>query len=287
MGSARALGIVMNDPPRGHVALHALRQLLPPPATVDAVGYGTCVDGNVLLTRLPAFGGDRELSSLVGPMRGRVSLVHLRDGSELSPPRDPARNLGPYRFRGFACVVLGGAHRADDATASREAFTAELPDFLSRSLQGQSEGEAFFFAVLARLYRQGWLERPQLDARALGEAIAETQGLRSPSPPRHVVFATGAEVVHASFQVPGALLTLEGLTPADADALDPTLADTSPGRERLRRFRACVSLGSLGSSDSAGGLPATLPPGISRAPFPASGMVLLSRHGRIETLDCG
>lgn len=241
----RAVGFLMNDPQRGHVALHALRDVFSIPPSVDGIGIGSCVDGSVLLSKLPSVPDDSSLSRLVGPLKGRVAVLQLRDASDLRPSVRSANNLGPYRFRAFACAVIGGPQTADEAMTLREKLLADLPDFLRRSVRGQTEGEVFFYAVLARLFSMGLLERGLVPPSAVVDAVLETRRAVGDDTPRHVALSTGVELVQVSRGMPSALLTLKGLDLAAADDLDPTLTDSSLGRERLRRFRAALTLGGL------------------------------------------
>jgi hypothetical protein len=258
MVSARAIGLVMNDPQRGHVAFHALRDLLTVPTGADAIGVASCVDASVLVTRRPTLPPDTSLASLVGTFKGRFAVVQVRTQAELRPPRNEAANIGPFRGKTFAAAVSGGPQDHEAAASSREKLLVGLPDFLRRMLAGQTEGEAFFAATLAELHERGALDR---GIPAPGEAVvaavrhAQAKGIYAP---RQVTIATGAELVHVSFGVENAIVRLDGLNEADASTLDPTLADSSIVRERLRRFRAVFTLGVLDHPlEDTRGLPAS------------------------------
>jgi hypothetical protein len=242
MVTARALGLFSSDPERSHVALHELRTVLSLPEDADAVGIGSCVDASVLLTRKPSLPSDATLHGLVGPLKGRAAVVQVRVRDELRPQGASPSNLGPWRSKQFACAVAGGPTDADQAGETREALLAELPDFLRRSVRGQSEAEAFFFHVLKALHDAGELERRPPSAKAVRDAVLATVE-RSGANPRLVVMGTGHGIVQVAHETPCALLTMEGLDTEAADALDPTLADSSLSRERLRRFRAAFTIG--------------------------------------------
>lgn len=235
---ARSIGLMVTDPQRGHVALHAMAPLLTVPEDLDGLGVGMCVDGAVLLSRKPSPDTETGLARLVGPLKGRCGVVRLRDASEMRPARTSSANLGPFRWRHFACTVVGGPQGADEAGESRDRLVNELPDFLRRSVAGQSESEAFFYSCLAELHEAGQLDRAPRGA-AIVDAVRSVIA-RTADGPRHVAIATGLEVITVARGLAGAILFAEGLDESIAEELDPTLVDSSMGRERLRRFRAAM-----------------------------------------------
>lgn len=242
MVSVRALGIYASDPQRSHVALHTVREQVALPEKVESAGIGSCVDSAVLLTRKPTLPKRADLAGIVGPLKGRAAVVQLRGKGELRPTSSSPANLGPWRSRQFGCAVVGGPTGADQAGRLREALLGELPDFLNRSVRGHAEAEAFFFHVLKLLYDKGVAERGTPSVEDVRDAVLATVELTE-GLPRVVVLATGHGIVQVSHETPSSLLSIEGLGVDVADELDPTLADSSLARERLRRFRAVLTLG--------------------------------------------
>lgn len=247
MGWLRALGFLTNDPQRSRVALRAMGSVAILPTKLDGMGAANCMDGNVLLTKHPVTAEPRALPDYVGAWRGRVSLMQFRDASDLQPGIRSAQNIGPFRFKGFAGVSTGGPQDADSAMQAREKLLRDLPDFLQRNVGGQSEGEVFFYAILARLFQRGLLERGAPPGEAVADAFDAVRNSLDDSVPRHFLFATSSEMIQVSRGMPGAWLRMEGLTNEAAEAIDPTLTDSSLGRERLRRFRATWFLGGMSS----------------------------------------
>lgn len=245
MVGVRALGMMCNDPQRGAVALHELAGLAELPAHADGIGTAGIVDGAALLSRLPALVPEKGLADLVGPIQGRCAVVQVRVRDELRPT-GPAGNhgQGPFRARSYAAAVLGGPQDADGASASREQLLQGVPDFLRRFVGGAAEGEALFIAILARLHVLGALESPHDNGARLAQATREVVA-KAGGGPRHVTLTNGVEIVHVSLGMPSAVVTLGALSEATANRVDPTLADSSMGRERLRRFRGVVALGGL------------------------------------------
>lgn len=238
---ARSIALMVNDPQRFHVALHALRKQITLADSTDALGVGTCVDGSVLLSRKPTIAPGQSLAELVGPLKGRCAVVQLRDATDLRPRQMSTSNIGPYRSRHLACAVVGGPQTSDEASDLREQWMADMPDFALRSVTGQAESEAFFFACVAELHKMGQLERMPRGA-ALVDAISQVMERDKSNAPRAVSLATGLECAFVTEGVAGTLAFVEGLSNDDADDVDPTLTDSSMGRERLRRFRATLAI---------------------------------------------
>lgn len=243
MATARALGLLTSDPQRCHVALTALSGLLELPVDSDGAGIGSCVDAAALLTRKPTLPRSATLAQLVGPQKGRTAVVQLRVKSDVRPSTESPNNLGPWRMKDYACAVIGGPTSADHAGTLRDKLLGELPDFLHRSVRGQTEGEAFFFAVLAALHEKGVLERaPRADmvAEAVRAVVKRTDDL-----PRHVVIANGTTLLFVSHEMTTGIVRMEGLDEEIATSLEPTLADSSLARDRLKRFRGIFTAGGL------------------------------------------
>jgi hypothetical protein len=282
MVTARALGLSFNDPQRGHVALHTVAGLFSLPPNADGIGVAVSVDGSVLLSRVPSVPPGAVAADLVGPLKGRCAVVQVRTADELKPHgRDGADNLGPFRARAFAGAVVGGPQDADEAAMSRDRLLADVPDFLRRSLGGQTEAEAVFFAVLARLHKKGLLDSPHPKGRELCDAIREVLEQASSKAPRHVAVTTGLEVVQVSRGMPSSILTLTGLPEAVANRVDPTLTDSSMGRERLRRFKGMVA---LGGQDQPIKATTTLPPGITLQSLPPDAAAIIGREFTVTLL---
>src|SRR3954470_7863949 len=155
MAGTRAIGLVCNDPQRAQIAFVQVAPLASLPATADAIGIASLVDGSALLSRLPACIAGASMADAVGPIKGRCAVVQVRVRDELRPHGpDGTANLGPFRARSYAAAVVGGPQDADAASSSRERLLGTLPDFLRRFVAGQSEAEALFLAILGRLHKK-------------------------------------------------------------------------------------------------------------------------------------
>lgn len=243
MATARALGLLSSDPQRCHVALTAVSSLLAVPPHADGAGIGSCVDAAALLTRKPSLPPRPTFADLVGPQKGRTAVVQVRVASDLRPATESPNNLGPWRLKSYACAVIGGPTSRDHAGTLRDKLAKDLPDFLMRSVRGQTEGETFFFAVLAELHANGVLDRApaaEMIADAVRAVIRRTDDL-----PRHVVLANGTSLVLVSHEMRTGIVRVDGLDEDIATTVDPTLSDSSLARERLRRFRGVITAGGL------------------------------------------
>jgi hypothetical protein len=286
MLGVRTLGLVQNDPQRGPLMLHALRNQLGLGPDADGCGVATLVDGSALVSRVrfaPAGNAPaRSLAELLGTPMGRCTVVQLASSSELRPSgHDQTLNLGPFRARAFAAAIVGGPQEPDAAAAAREGLLRDLPDFLRRFVAGKSEGEAFFLATLAVLHRQGLLDRPAREGigavafSALQEVLGRSDTLAGTRAPRQITFTDGTELLHVARGLPSAAVVFGGLDLAVADSFDPTLSDSSTGRERLRRFRGVVLAGGLSAPP-----PATLalPPGATLQVHADEAALLVTRE---------
>lgn len=281
MVGVRALGLMCNDPQRGVVALHELAALASLPVDADAIGTACIVDGAALLSRLPAVVAERSLAQTVGPIQGRCAVVQVRVRGELRPTGPAgAASQGPFRARSYAAAVIGGPQDADGASASRERLLAGVPDFLRRFVGGHAEGEALFIAILARLHALGGLESPHDNAAKLAQAARDVVG-KAGSEPRQVTLTNGVEVVHVAVGMPSAVVTLAALSEATANRVDPTLADSSMGRERLRRFRGVVTLGGLDTPLKAS---TAVPDKATLQVLPDSAAILVARDLTVRVL---
>ncbi len=271
--------MVVNDPQRAQLALHEIAPLVSLPVGADAIGIASLVDGAALLSRLPAIPAGAGLAAAVGPIKGRCAVVQVRVRDELRPHGpDGTANLGPFRARSFAAAIVGGPQDADAASSSRERLLDTVPDFLRRFVSGQSEAEAFFLALLARLHHKGALDGR--DPAALCDATREVVAESGPEP-RHVLLTNGSEMVHVAAGMPSAILTLNGLSERVATSIDATLTDSSMGRERLRRFHGVLCLGALDTTLKAN---APVPAGSALQVLPEGAAALVTRELNVRIL---
>lgn len=260
MVSVQTLGMMLTDPQRGRVAVHALREVIQLPSDADAIGVGSCVDGAVLLRRTPQLNDGAVLDDFV-ELKSRCAVVQVRREQDLRPKIKAPANVGPFRWKQLAFAAALGPSEVDGAVSLRDAYLDELPDFLRRSIEGQTEAEAFFFATLAILHERGQLSGPRINSDELAQAALACIAQKSDEVPRHVVFGTGTEIVHVSHRAPICIARIEGIDLDVAEALEPTLVDSSMGRERLRRFRGTFVVGATAASDDGSAFARVLPEG--------------------------
>jgi|GEM_PF-911886 len=242
--TARSIALMTNDPERFHVALHGLRRVVRLPDDADGVGVGTSVDTSVLLSRKPTVPQKWSLARMVGPLKGRCTVVQVRKKGDIRPRQASAANLGPFRHRHLTLAHVGGPDTVDAAASNTEFWLSGLPDFLLRSREGKTEGEAFFLALLHAMHEGGCLER-DVHGKRLIDVAREVMAKDPLRCPRSFSLATGLEHVTLAHQMQTCVLQMNGLLDDDADDVDPTYTDTSMGRERLRRFRATLVLGGV------------------------------------------
>jgi glutamine amidotransferase len=95
------------------------------------------------------------------------ALMHLR---EPTVGDFRTENTHPFRFRRWSFAHQGTLAAFE---ALREPLLNELPDFLRRNVQGETDSEVFFHHVLSGLHRRGALEAQVSDWQLLADALSE------------------------------------------------------------------------------------------------------------------
>ncbi len=247
MISVRALGILTNDPQRVEVALGVLQKFLTTPASADGYGIATFVDDAVVLKRVPGIFSGKDLSDLATGLQGSMTLMQVRAPEELRPRLYPSSgtNLGPFRLRQFAAMVLGGPQNADEASSSQERLLKGIPEFLQHGVLGQTENEAFFVRLVAECYQKIGTDIRCLSPGQIIDTISNLLEKLESKYPRFIAFTYGQEIVYFSQGMQSAVITIKGLPLESAHQPSISFADSSTAKERLRQFRASILLGAM------------------------------------------
>ncbi|MCA9575506.1 MAG: class II glutamine amidotransferase [Polyangiales bacterium] len=147
---------------------HALR---PPPAQGEAAWGIAFYQGDEVLHKkrpLPA-GSAPAWSELGEGVTTDCALMHLR---EPTVGDFRTENTHPFRYRRWTF-----AHQGTLAgfAALREQLLGDLPDFLRRNVQGETDSEVFFHHVLGELHRRGALEAQAPSPDVLISALAQSK----------------------------------------------------------------------------------------------------------------
>jgi glutamine amidotransferase len=219
-----------------HVALGT------PDRPPDAYGFGYYTASDVLLGKRPS-GASHPLTlgDLVGDVDTEALLVHGRNAT-VGNHKD--ENTHPFRFRRWLFAHVGTIEGFD---AVRAAIVAELPDHLRRSITGETDSEHAFALFLKILRDAGQLEDLDLDAGAVGRALALTvrhidelcraAGVQKPSTLGFI--ATNGRILAATRRgTPLFYALLEGILPCDREGISASAKETDPRFGAHRRVKA-------------------------------------------------
>ena len=153
----------------------------------------------------------------------------------------------PFRFKRWLFAVAG---QPDALAPMRTALIATLPDFLKRSVKGDTAVEALFFTFLSHLRSAGRLDDADVDAvtaaRALAAAVGElerqfeTQG--KPLPPLAAVASNGRVMTALRRGHPLWLGQVDGLIPCARCEIGPGRSVLDPRVHSHQMLRAALFL---------------------------------------------
>jgi glutamine amidotransferase len=222
------VAILQNDPNlmgcqlarlAAHVTLHG------PGQAADAYGFGHFTPSDVLVGKRPTGAPvPLELPQLVGDVDTDALLVHARHAT-VGNHKD--ENTHPFRFRRWLFAHDGSV---EAFARVKPVLLAELPEFLRRNIEGDTDSEHVFMVFLKLLRDEGRLDDLDLDARDAGEALARTvrqvdawcrqAGAQRPSALNLV--ATNGRVLAATRRGrPLSYALLEGIVPCAVHGLQP------------------------------------------------------------------
>jgi glutamine amidotransferase len=219
----------------GHVALS------PPGQAPDACGYGYYTDTQVLLAKRPSgASAPLALTRLVGDVETEALLAHARN-AQLGNHKD--ENTQPFRFRRWLFAHDG---QVEGFAEVKPALLALVPEFLRRSVHGDTGSEHLFAMFLKLLRDEGHLDDLDVEAAVVGRALARTirkldelcrdAGAQRPSTLNLV--ATNGRVLAATRRGrPLFYALLEGILPCELHELTGA-KDTEPLLAMHRRAKA-------------------------------------------------
>ncbi len=167
----RLLGYFANQADRLPCALEAESAALSldRPMRCDGWGVGTYQGGEPLLRRKPSDPREEiHLLDLVRGLRTSCAVVHVR--SATVGPRS-IDNTHPFRHRQWLFAHHG---TLPDFATRRQDLLAGIPDFLIRSIRGDTDSEVLFYRFLAAVHETGRLDDPEFDRSAILTALRET-----------------------------------------------------------------------------------------------------------------
>lgn len=208
----------------------------------DSYGFGHYGDGTVLVGKRPA-GAPAALAlpDLVGRVRSEALVVHARR-SAVGGAKD--ENTPPFRFRRWLFAHAGPIEGFSKVKAR---LLEELPDFLRRSVLGDTDSEHAFMWFLKLLRDANRLDDLDLDAPSAGRALAATvrrieswrREAGEPSPSRLAFVATNGRIMVAARRgAPLHYALLEGIVPCALDGIEAGTPESDPRVRPHRRVKA-------------------------------------------------
>ncbi|HEU4383889.1 MAG TPA: class II glutamine amidotransferase [Anaeromyxobacteraceae bacterium] len=205
----------------------------------DAYGFGSYGAGDVLLGKRPSGApAPLGLGELVGAVEGEALVVHARTAT-VGNLKD--ENTHPFRFRRWLFAHDGTVEGWEQV---KPRLLPALPDFLRRSIQGETDSEHVFTWFLKLLRDQGHLDSLDLPAAAAVQALGRTVrqldawcrevGAQRQSA-MNLVATNGRVLVATRRGRPLHYALLEGIVPCPGHGLEASTPENDP---RLRPHRA-------------------------------------------------
>ncbi len=172
---ARLVGYIANRPDLGTRMAQTLRQTL---TTSNADkhpwgwGLGFVQAGEILLKRRPLDEASTlNLDEMVADIRSDTLIAHVRNATVGSLRTE---NTHPFRYQQWMFADTG---TVDNFEQVRDRMYKSLPDFLQRSLRGETDSELLFSLFLSFLHDAGKLDFAGQPSRDVFPAIKSTLGL--------------------------------------------------------------------------------------------------------------
>jgi predicted glutamine amidotransferase len=151
---SRLFGIVCNEPARLAQAIDPVRDALTVDEAPHGWGLASFQGGEVLLQRSPKPSAPVDFAKALQDLRSDYVIGNVRaPGAKTAPENTP-----PYRYRSW---VFGHSGRIQNFAAMQSELLSSVPDFLRRSIRGQTESESLFHLLLAFLHDAGKLDEPE------------------------------------------------------------------------------------------------------------------------------
>jgi glutamine amidotransferase len=208
----------------------------------DGYGFGHYGGGSVLLGKRPT-GAPHALglAELVGQLDSESLLVHAREAT-VGKAKD--ENTHPFRFRRWLFAHDGTVEAFDRV---RPRLVAGLPDFLRRTVMGETDSEWVFTWFLKLLKDDNRIDELDLDAGTAARALAATvrqfeawgreTGAQRPSR-LNLVATNGRIMVAARSGGPLHYALLEGIVPCTLHGIDVRTPESDPQLRPHRRVKA-------------------------------------------------
>ena len=214
---------------------------LGPPEPTAGVGFFQSDD--VLLRKRPSASGSPLPEKLAEGVESEAAVI-CSGATGQSRTFSEAMTL-PFRFKRWLFAFAG---EPTALSPIRGPLVDGLPDYLRRSVKGDSAAEAVFFTFLSRLRDAGRLDDLDVDAptaaRALAAAVGEAERgfeqLGRPLPPMALVVTNGRVMAALRRGHPLWLGVVDGLIPCKKCEIAENASDLDPRVNSHRTLRAAI-----------------------------------------------
>ena len=215
-------------------------------AAEPTAGVGFFQSDDLLLRKRPSAGQVPLPEKLAEGVESEAALIC--SGSVGRQDRSFSEQMTlPFRFKRWLFAIAG---QPEALAPIRTPLVKGLPDYLRRSVKGDSAAEALFFTFLSRLRDFGRLDDHDVDAltaaRALAAAVGEAERtfeqLGSPLPGLALVVTNGRVMAALRRGHPLLLGVIDGLLPCQRCEIGAAASDLDPRVNSHRMLRAALFL---------------------------------------------
>jgi hypothetical protein len=211
-----------------------------------AAGVGFFQSDDVLLRKRPLGGQAAIPEKLADGVESEAALICSGAVGPMARSFNEQMTL-PFRFKRWLFATAG---QPESLGPVRSALLKNLPDYLRRSVKGESAAEALFFTFLSRLRDVGRLDDHEVDAstaaRSLAAAVGETERafeqIGLPLPGMAVVVSNGRVMAALRRGHPLMVGMVDGLIPCQRCEIGPTANELDPRVKSHRMLRAAMVL---------------------------------------------
>jgi glutamine amidotransferase len=205
-------------------------------------GVGFFQSDDVLLRKRPSAGQQPLPERLAEGVESEAALIC--SGAVSGHAFSEAVTL-PFRFKRWLFAAAG---EAEALSPIRAALLERLPDYLRRSVKGDSAAEALFFAFLSRLRDAGRLDDHDIDASTAARALAAAAGEAErafeqqgkPLPALALVTTNGRVMTALRRGHPLYLGVIDGLVPCQRCEIGEAASELDPRVNSHKMLRAAI-----------------------------------------------
>ena len=222
-------------------------------AVESAAGVGYFQSDDVLVRKRPLGGQAPLAEKLAEGVESEAALICSGTVASSSRSFNEQTTL-PFRFKRWLFATAG---QPESLAPIRPALVKGLPDYLRRSVKGDSAAEGLFFTFLSRLRDVGRLDDHELDAetaaRALAAAVGEAERafeqLGQPLPGIAAVVSNGRVMAALRRGHPLLVGIVDGLLPCARCEIGPGANELNPRVKSHRTLRAAMVLSGAEPTD--------------------------------------